>query len=328
MNCFLKIAVKSVLACFWLLGCRNEDGNSDALNAKKNNPTASNYITVVGSPSTGKSWIKYFAENIDQIPNVDQYLPPNGVPSSSKDAEKFCPLFAGDKIYVSEKPLGKTQGDQVFMTFLRIERVSKAPLATGGGALNSAAVGPFDCSVLNGWVYVPHLNKDDYKKFALGIEDYDAILGARLAQNASHAAQLSSISKCYLYVGKALEPVWPKGFFDDRFDCATSTGLNCKEYAKNFAKKWKSSVHRKKIKLAPVYLSQNENGESVDTGIRAESAPVGSVLVWNSCSNNPAGHISIVTVKGEFATADFKHPISMCSKKELIGIFIPVANLK
>jgi hypothetical protein len=152
---------------------------------------------------------------------------------------------------------------------------------------------------------------------------YDASLGQRLAQSAQkNMLGQTSQGLCYLSVGRALEFIWPRGFHDDG-GCGT-LDLNCRDYARSFAEHWKSSVHGIKIPLEAVFLKGNKNGEAKATGFNERDAPVGSVLVWKSCSSNPAGHIAIITQKGKKAVSDFPHGVDLCPSNELIGIFMPV----
>lgn len=115
---------------------------------------------------------------------------------------------------------------------------------------------------------------------------------------------------CYQCVGQLLgEPlrngqaIWPMGIWEE---------LNAKTWARSFADAFNQdkALWEQRLKMAPIHAS-----------VTPEKAPVGSIIVWQGCSDNPAGHIEIVTQIGT-ACSDFCRPITACDK--LLGIYIPV----
>lgn len=188
-----------------------------------------------------------------------------------------------------------------------------------------------ECDLQHGFLYREHFVEKNRltppRSAALG--RYNEALGRAVANYARNHAGAGSGGLCYTYVGAALEnvrfdgrQVWARGFHDD--ESCNAVDLNCAQAAKNFAMRWNSSVHEAGIRYTPVFLRNNLNGESVDLGVTPETAPVGSILVWEKCSERTEGHIAIVTEEGKQAASDFSHTVNLCGNGTLIGIFIPV----
>lgn len=106
--------------------------------------------------------------------------------------------------------------------------------------------------------------------------------------------------------------IWPVG---------TAPELNTRSYAKSFAEYFVPARHESMTRLRAAYLKGKVDKVG---GVEARyKLPRGSVIVWRSCSLNPAGHIAIVTQEGKQACSDFCSDLDQCPASNIIGMFYP-----
>lgn len=127
--------------------------------------------------------------------------------------------------------------------------------------------------------------------------------------NASYPGALSRILPS---LGRA---AWPVG---------SATELNTSSYASSFAKYFVPARHESITHMRAAYLKgKNASVDKVGGVSGRFKMPVGSVIVWSSCSASAAGHIAIVTEEGKTACSDFCGSLDQCSPSNIIGLFYP-----
>lgn len=128
------------LACLFAIGCTkatnqgDSDVNTNASSAaavaargaeKKKIKPEDNFIAVLADKITGKTWLKDFDAKIEKIPPSSTYLSPDGKIRNSADASKFCPLFKGDKIYLTDERPSNYKDNHIYLKIDHIERGAK-----------------------------------------------------------------------------------------------------------------------------------------------------------------------------------------------------------
>ncbi len=125
------------LACLFAIGCTKPTNPGDsavATNAaavaargaeKKKIKPEDNFIAVLGDKITEKTWLKDFDAKIEKIPPSSTYLSPDGKIRNSADASKFCPLFKGDKLYLTDERPSNYKDNHIYLKIDHIERGAK-----------------------------------------------------------------------------------------------------------------------------------------------------------------------------------------------------------
>ena len=124
-----------------------------------------------------------------------------------------------------------------------------------------------------------------------------------------NSASPGALSRYLPSLGRA---IWPVG---------TAPELNTRSYARSFAEYFVPARHEAITHMRAAYLKGKVDKVA---GVSARfKMPVGSVIVWSSCSTSAAGHIAIVTEEGKKACSDFCGSLDQCSSSNIIGMFYP-----
>jgi hypothetical protein len=236
-----------------------------------------------------------------------------------------CPLNAGQKIGLQSPPVLEGNhyrvklkkpmiGCQFSKDFAFVFKGHVAQVSSSSTAPKSEQ----KTQTLNSEGNMPEGN------LSAGLENYDKETGKLLADRiktfvAPDGTKCGesgrSLGKCMTCVGWALteklgngREIWPVGQYEE---------LNANTYANSFAKAFNSDkpYYQKALKLQPIKGL-----------VDPSEAPAGTVLVWQTCSGHPAGHIAISVGNGR-ACSDFCAPINnTCplGNGGLSGMYMPI----